>query len=76
MPRTPNPMRIEGRAAQAQGLSRFVPTIGGCEKHPNSKHYSTSGRCCECAKLAKDPEKQAAYWAANKEKINAKRKQA
>ncbi len=69
-------LRAEGRAAAAKGLKRFLPSQGGCTKHPGAMHYTSSGRCVECTRTAKTAEDHAAYWAAHGEAINARRRAA
>ena len=58
-------------AAEAAGLRHF---IARCPKHGEQRHYTSSGRCMQCAAQAKDPETQARYWATVGEAINAKRR--
>lgn len=45
-----------------------------CPSHGIQPHYTSSGRCMVCAAKAKDPAKQAAYWAAKRDQINADRR--
>lgn len=73
-----NPMlREEGRIArQETGATRFLPSVNHRCKEHGGEHYTTSGRCCECTRKAKDPAKQAAYWARRKEAINQRRREA
>lgn len=60
-------------AAEAAGLRHF---IAHCPQHGEQRHYTSSGRCMQCAAEAKDPETQARYWAAAGGKINEKRRAA
>ena len=73
-----NPMlREEGRIArETTGATRFLPSANHRCKLHGGEHYTTSGRCCECTRKAKDPAKQAAYWAAHKEEINRRKREA
>jgi len=67
-------LKPEGRAVRAAtGAVRWVPSAP-CPVH-GGEHYTASGRCVECTKLAKEPAKQARYWAANADIINAKRRE-
>jgi hypothetical protein len=65
-----HPARLK---AQEEGNTHF---LADCQHHGEwSKHYVSSGRCVACTAAAKEPSKQAQYWAENKEWINAKRRQ-
>jgi hypothetical protein len=64
----------EARAAKALGLTRFIPSPELICKLHNGEHYTASGACCECHRQSRKPDKQAAYWAANKEKHNLAKK--
>lgn len=76
MPRQQSQIKIEARAAKAQGVKRFTPSQGtGCSKH-NGEHYAASAACCECTKEKKKPIQQAEYWDNNKEEVNARRREA
>lgn len=46
-------------AARAIGARHFVAP---CPTHGQARHYTSSGRCMQCAAGAKDPARQAAYW--------------
>lgn len=60
-------------AARRDGVLHFIAI---CPRHGESRHYTSSGRCIRCAAGAKDPEKQAAYWATVKDEINQKKRSA
>jgi hypothetical protein len=64
----------EARAAKALGLTRFTPSPTFICKLHKGEHSTTNRRCCECHRLAKDPAKQAAYWAAKGSKYNLAKK--
>lgn len=77
MPRQMSQIKVEARAAKAQGMKRFVPSEGtGCSKHVGAEHYSASSSCVVCVKENKQPTVQAEYWEDNKEEINARRREA
>lgn len=59
------------RRAQAAGRVHFVTA---CDVHGRTLHYAATRRCVRCTAEAKDPDAQAAYWAANKARINAARR--
>lgn len=70
-------LREEGRIArETTGAKRFLPSVNHRCKEHNGEHYTASGRCCECTRQAKDPAKQAAYWAKQKEEINRRKREA
>lgn len=64
----------EARVAKEQGLKRFTPSVEfRCKTH-DGEHYTASGACVTCHRQSKKPDKQAAYWAAHKEKHNLAKK--
>lgn len=60
-------------AACEAGVSKFIAV---CPHHGERMHYTSSGRCMQCAAEAKDPAKQARYWGASADTINAARRAA
>lgn len=73
-PRNPQLVR-EAKLALKYGMKRFTPSEGAiCPIH-KGEHYTASRRCCECTRLAKSPEKQAAYWQTVKDPINQKKRE-
>lgn len=70
---TASGLKPEGRAVRAAtGAVRWTPA-DPCPLH-RGEHYTTSGRCVECTRLAKEPAKQARYWAEHADVINAARR--
>jgi hypothetical protein len=59
------------RRARAEGRVHFT---AACAVHGRTLHYAATRRCVRCTAEAKDPVAQAAYWAANKMEINARRR--
>lgn len=75
MPRHESPPRAQGRKEHEKGNKRFKPAQEfQCKIHSQSEHYSITGRCCECTRLAKSNVEQKEYWDKNKESINARRR--
>lgn len=67
-------LKPEGRAVRAAtGAVRWTPATP-CPLH-RGEHYTASGRCVECTRLAKEPAKQAQYWAEHSADINRKRRE-
>lgn len=67
-------LKPEGRAVRAAtGAVRWTPAAP-CPLH-GGEHYTASGRCVECTRLAKEPATQAAYWAEHSAAINAARRE-
>ena len=60
------------QAARAAGLRHF---IARCPRHGEARHYTSSGRCMQCAAAANDPARQAEYWATVAPEINRKRRE-
>ena len=75
MPKHQSPLRHQGCKEHERGNKRFKPSEEyQCKIHKESEHYSLSGRCCECTRLAKSKEYQKEYWDEHKEDINARRR--